>query len=468
MSQSAHLRKRLAELDAQIFEQERVLDQLRQTRSDVERELHATATYPILTLPTEITAEIFGHCLLVFGACTIPHTYKRSAPIILSAVCRAWRDIALATPILWSELHIRFDELATDVVTNAGLVENSLNLWLARAGSRPLSLDFISRKGNRFALSRLRDIIHRWSHRVEDLCVDIGWQDIQTLGLESAAFPLLQGATLGCDYIPALTFFDNSPRFCDLRLRKSWAGFIPSTFTQQLTKFEGSMWNLELLALAPNLTEITCSFEPHPEEDVPTAITHHNVRSLAIVADESDDWADILPYLILPALHHLDVSTMDNYDTLESFLARSSPPLVSLSVQGTASCFDRWSQCMALVDGTLENLEIWGVSNEKMPSIFTILYPLPNIQSLCFKDLEDPLNLHLLLQSLYERSRKLRSFTVDWEYGRFIESSLIPAGPPISDTIGGHLSRLARLGVDIDLGKNYVSIGDIVIGRQKF
>ncbi|KAJ7368812.1 hypothetical protein DFH08DRAFT_832327 [Mycena albidolilacea] len=464
---SAHLRKRFAERDTEIVEQERVLDQLRQTRSDVERELHATATYPILTLPTEITAEIFGHCLLVFGVCSIPRTYKRSAPIILSAVCRAWRDITLATPILWSELHVRFDELATGVVTTAGLIEDSLDLWLARAGSRSLSLDFISREGHPFALSRLRDIINRWSHQVEDLCVDIAWRNIQTLGLESAAFPLLQGATLECDYIPALTFFDNSPRFCDLRLRSSSAGFIPSTFTQQLTKFEGLMWTLQLLTLAPNLTEIRCSFEPHPEDHAPTAITHHNVRSLAIFVDEFDDWADILPYLILPALHHLDVSAMDNYDTLESFLARSSPPLVSLSVKGTTSCFDHWSPCTALVDGTLENLEVWGVSNQKMPSIFTFLYPLPNIQSLCFKDLEDPLNLHLLLQSLYERSLKLRSFRVDWGFGRFIESSLIPAGPPISDTIGGHLSRLARLGMDIDLGKNYVSIGDIVIGRQK-
>jgi hypothetical protein len=294
---------------------------------------------------------------------------------------------------------------------------------------------------------------------VEDLSVDIWWQDIQPLELDSAAFPLLQRATLGCDYIPALPFFDHAPRFCDLQLRASSAEFIPSTFTQQLTKFEGPMWDLELLTLAPNLTEMTCSFEPNPEDDTFTVITHHNVRSFTILADESDEWADILPYLILPALHHLDVSAMDNYETLESFLARSSPPLVSLSVRGTASCFDHWSQCMALVDGTLENLEVWGVSNEKMPSIFTILRPLPNIQSLCFKGLEDPLDLHLLLQCLYERSHKLRSFTIDWGYGPFSESSLIHAGPPISDTIDGHLSRLVRSGMDIDLGKNYVSIG---------
>jgi hypothetical protein len=219
------------------------------------------------------------------------------------------------------------------------------------------------------------------------------------------------------------------------------------------------MWNLELLTLAPNLTETTCSFEPHPEDDAPTAITRHNVRSLAIVADGAD-WADILPYLALPPLQYLDISDMDNYNTLESFLARSSPPLVSLSVKRTASCFDHWSQCIALVDGTLESLEVWGVSNEKMPSIFTILPPLPNIQSLSVKDPKGPLNLHSLVDFLYARSDKLHSFTVVWEYTP-IDSSSISAGPPgnrITDTVSCHLSRLARLGTDIDLGNNYVAI----------
>ncbi|KAJ7804309.1 hypothetical protein B0H14DRAFT_2313182, partial [Mycena olivaceomarginata] len=113
-----------------------------QTRSDVESELHATATYPVSKLPTEITAEIFDHCVQVFDPVSIPHIYKTSAPIILSAVCRTWRDIALATPALWSYLHIRLDGLAIEVASEPGLMEGFVDRWLTRAGNRPLDIGF--------------------------------------------------------------------------------------------------------------------------------------------------------------------------------------------------------------------------------------------------------------------------------------------------------------------------------------
>ncbi|KAF8213946.1 hypothetical protein K438DRAFT_1564130, partial [Mycena galopus ATCC 62051] len=97
---SARLRKRLAELDAQICEQRRALDELEQTRSDVECELHATARFPVLTLPIEITTEIFLSCIVVFGPFSIPH-YSTPLPILLTRVCRGWRDVAIITPMLW-------------------------------------------------------------------------------------------------------------------------------------------------------------------------------------------------------------------------------------------------------------------------------------------------------------------------------------------------------------------------------
>ncbi|KAJ7887477.1 hypothetical protein B0H14DRAFT_1234205 [Mycena olivaceomarginata] len=119
-------------------------------------------------------SEIFSHCLLVFGFPCIPHHYKDSAPIILSTVCGTWRDIALAMHTLWSELEVRFDDLGTGVVSKTGLIVDSIDRWLSRAGSCPLSLDFMSHE-DLFALSCLRVayVIHRWSHRVKDLSVDI-------------------------------------------------------------------------------------------------------------------------------------------------------------------------------------------------------------------------------------------------------------------------------------------------------
>ncbi|KAJ7368754.1 hypothetical protein DFH08DRAFT_1071396 [Mycena albidolilacea] len=138
------LRKRLIEFDKQTTEQRLVLEQLQNTRSDVECKLHATATYPVtvLTLPTEIAAEIFVHCLPFFGPWSkIPRVCKKSAPIIIFAVCHAWQDIAFATPKFWSKLAVRLDDIPHGVVSEPGLVESYIDQWLDRAGNCPLSLD---------------------------------------------------------------------------------------------------------------------------------------------------------------------------------------------------------------------------------------------------------------------------------------------------------------------------------------
>ncbi|KAJ7166746.1 hypothetical protein C8R46DRAFT_1271683, partial [Mycena filopes] len=53
--------------------------------------------YPILTIPVEITAEILGHCL----PDTPAPPSLRIAPMMLTRICRQWRNIACSTPRLW-------------------------------------------------------------------------------------------------------------------------------------------------------------------------------------------------------------------------------------------------------------------------------------------------------------------------------------------------------------------------------
>ncbi|KAJ7246579.1 hypothetical protein B0H12DRAFT_758542 [Mycena haematopus] len=118
---SATLRKRLEELDAQIVEQQRVLQDLQKNRFDVERDLHAIATFVVLTLPTEITAEIFLCCLPLFDSLCIPKI-NRSAGVVLAGVCQSWRNIAYSTPALWSELEVRFGGIAAKVFFETGVV----------------------------------------------------------------------------------------------------------------------------------------------------------------------------------------------------------------------------------------------------------------------------------------------------------------------------------------------------------
>ncbi|KAJ7131164.1 hypothetical protein C8R44DRAFT_592305, partial [Mycena epipterygia] len=54
--------------------------------------------YPVITVPYEIIALIFVHCLPADGRVKpSPH----AAPLLLAQICSAWREIALRTRQLW-------------------------------------------------------------------------------------------------------------------------------------------------------------------------------------------------------------------------------------------------------------------------------------------------------------------------------------------------------------------------------
>jgi hypothetical protein len=150
----------------------------------------------------------------------------------------------------------------------------------------------------------------------------------------------------------------------------SW-GVTPTTSTLawlQLTKFEGEISDLALFSVAPNLAELICTFED--DGSFPTIVTHRCLRTLKI----DQDSGDIVQYLSLPALQYLDAIYMASYDSLESFLRRSSPPLITLFVHGDAErfgndedeseSFDLLLKCMPLVASTLENFGLAWVSDK--------------------------------------------------------------------------------------------------------
>ncbi|KAJ7228149.1 hypothetical protein GGX14DRAFT_331655, partial [Mycena pura] len=54
--------------------------------------------YPVLTLPPEITSEIFIRCL---PAETVDVVCTRNAPLLPMQICRTWRQIAISMRVLW-------------------------------------------------------------------------------------------------------------------------------------------------------------------------------------------------------------------------------------------------------------------------------------------------------------------------------------------------------------------------------
>ncbi|KAJ6561437.1 hypothetical protein DFH09DRAFT_1316018 [Mycena vulgaris] len=215
-------------------------------------------------------------------------------------------------------------------------------------------------------------------------------RDIRPLELDSAAFPMLQSATLGCPQGPEpdphlAHVFGHAPRFRDLRLRfhgeVTLAKFsFPSL---QLTKFEGEIHNMELFTLAPNLAE-----------------------TLSVGAADfqfSEWWATLL---------HL-------------------PPTPSASFRD----------------------ETYFVS--------------AHLRSLTLSNSSEALHYSDLVRFLYRKSGKLRSFQLLWASSPFFDMEAF-AGPGVtrrSDTVTGHLARIANAGMDIYIGTAHTNYAQTDRGR---
>ncbi|KAJ7241696.1 hypothetical protein B0H12DRAFT_1236940 [Mycena haematopus] len=116
-------RTRIEYVDGLILELENTLRYLREESSLLKKRLHEY-TYPVLTMPNEIAAEIFCHFLPAYPQC--PPLLGIDAPTTLTRVCHSWREIALSTPILWRAM-----SLYISPATAPGLLQSQLRCWLS-------------------------------------------------------------------------------------------------------------------------------------------------------------------------------------------------------------------------------------------------------------------------------------------------------------------------------------------------
>jgi hypothetical protein len=127
LNQHAADRARLAELERQILDLERPPSVLRLERTAVQERVDSY-TYPVLTLPNEITSEIFIYFLPIYPV--PPPLIGDLSPTLLTHICHQWREIALATPALWRAISL-FGHY---------LPRNRISSMLSRSGSCPLSI----------------------------------------------------------------------------------------------------------------------------------------------------------------------------------------------------------------------------------------------------------------------------------------------------------------------------------------
>ncbi|KAF9555591.1 hypothetical protein CPC08DRAFT_711892 [Agrocybe pediades] len=98
--------------------------------------------------PTEILSSIFESSMTISDQAPRSNYGVRKTPLVLSQVCRNWRQVALETPLLWTRLSVIWD----------GRVEGQLNRlheWIARTRGFPLDISLgTSRKTSIIAEDR--------------------------------------------------------------------------------------------------------------------------------------------------------------------------------------------------------------------------------------------------------------------------------------------------------------------------
>ncbi|KAF8218138.1 hypothetical protein K438DRAFT_1796370 [Mycena galopus ATCC 62051] len=339
------LRQRLSELDSTISRHESIIEELKQQRADVVSQLEFVV-YPVLTLPSEITAEIFKWCY-ERGLRLLPSV----APLLLTRICHDWRELALSTPALWDTIdEIEYNDPLED--------EEFLSTWFSRAGTRPLSLGIIY--PDHLESAYLESIVRRHASQLQWL--DVMTQPDTLLHFSTIqSFPLLRELSLVCareDVGSQINVFRDAPSLRYLSIEC----FPPSALNlpwAQLTKttlgFISLTECLGFLRLATSLREFRREGLPEDAEEDESIlgkspVSHSSLTTFAVTTSSGEE--GILQLLTLPVLQKLelqgrwtvDISNIDH--VLVPFLTRTCPTLRALTIPMSTRLPVHWLQLL--------------------------------------------------------------------------------------------------------------------------
>ncbi|KAJ6560440.1 hypothetical protein B0H19DRAFT_1261041 [Mycena capillaripes] len=395
--------------------------------------------YPVLSLPPEITCEIFIHCLPTKWWTEAVN--PKVAPLLLTHICRAWRQIAIFLPALWTTFYIETDDIPA-------YAAEIMETWFTRAGEGPLFVKIVGELTCMDNFTSFMEAFRRCSPRMQSLELHTALHEIDTHPLD---FSQLKQLSLGPFFAPfyfAIEMFSNAPLLEEALMQEVQPSLIALPW-HQLTKFTGEIYTpaecLEALLLMPNITECDLAVtlykrredsEDSDDEDDLDTFSHPDIEHLTLFEAESEDRparsSCILTLLTLPALQSLKIVGSDDWNerVLDEFLLRSSPPLRELSIHphyeqegGTDIKLSA-----SFVTLNLTHLEVWYPTNTFIFSFFDLLGVdpifLPELQSLSFLgcrnadneaspiDIVQTAGVPIADRNLFEGCVKLQSFHV--------------------------------------------------------
>ncbi|KAG2355916.1 hypothetical protein BDR07DRAFT_1340357 [Suillus spraguei] len=332
--------------------------------------LHKRLISPLWRLPTEVLSQIFYHCLPQFSDLNeLQLPSKLSAPMLLTRVCRLWREVAVGMPNLWCMLSVEVDDRDWQPVAFC------YDSWLKRARGRSLSIRLGFHADGHW--SKIQCLLRPYVNQISSLRVDIWYPDHDEPELNMFAnFPALEEIFMNV-YVYHRSFTDDGD--ATARISRSFSQ-LPLTLDSlavsgllfgshhlsscnpwaHLTTIKIEIWQpdgvLQLLQLAPNLSSLTVIIFFDYVQEALEPFTHtklqtlHITRDCYINTDVGPQFCDLFNALSLPTLRALAVHNIPKWphEEFKAFLARSGCPLESLIVSDNA-VIDEQAEYVALV-----------------------------------------------------------------------------------------------------------------------
>ncbi|KAJ7262990.1 hypothetical protein C8J57DRAFT_1719209, partial [Mycena rebaudengoi] len=294
-------------------------------RQSILRRLDAVV-YPVLTLPSDITAEIFMHYI---GDPIIENDRHDAlnpySPLLLASVCKAWRSVALYFPRLWATLKLQWNPKT--VIR----CEKLLQCWLLRAGGCLLDLDLSDSD-----LTESKSIyaaIVQYAPQLRRLTLaaprSASHFSSATAGAQ-LCFPALQSLTLDFPALSDELAITDAPRLREVCISGGSTSLIHLPWNQltRLDLKDDLTSALQVLKQTPNLEVFSfCSLSDFDDDQTPVVM--RKLQTLRI--DPSSSWG-FFNSLTAPVLKTLELGYPMGSDraALHSFTSRSSCPVQAI------------------------------------------------------------------------------------------------------------------------------------------
>ncbi|KIJ15931.1 hypothetical protein PAXINDRAFT_133313 [Paxillus involutus ATCC 200175] len=359
-SQFSGLSCQISRVESAMSKLSAICTKLEESRSRVRKSMlaHKALTSSARRIPPEVLGEIFYHCLP-----KTPYITPRDVecPMVLTHVCRHWRDVAMSTPRLWSSITIHLQKAVSSEY------RPGYDAWLARAKSVSTAIrvlnDIDMSEVDVTCLSSVVD----WLRPFITRCGDFWWHGPSLPGLfATETDPRLERLRITSRGSPSVHMPGPAKHLRSVHLQhlnhglQSLEAFtLPwdqlSELHMHFALFSSSVF-LRLLQLGTSLRNIAVSCLSADEEQLrelrvsaPGSITNYSLRRIEIKVIRAG-LDDLFDALVLPGLEELEICFCYRerdpwpHTQFMSLLARSRCPLKKLTIRSNKNALPYFAE----------------------------------------------------------------------------------------------------------------------------